>query len=60
MAHFVKFVRGTPAQYHALIHKDADTLYFIYEADESAADLYLGTKLIATTDATIQGAMFLS
>lgn len=60
MINYVKFVRGTPAQYQALIHKDADTLYFICEEDESSADLYLGTKLIAAADTTIQGAMFLS
>ena len=47
MINYVKFVRGTPAQYAALIHKDTDTLYFICEADESTAELYLGTKLIA-------------
>ena len=52
MINYVKFVRGTPAEYHALIHKNADTLYFICEADENTAELYLGTKLIAGLDSS--------
>lgn len=47
MAKYVKFLRGTPAAYENLRHKDPDTLYFIYEEDESTGILYLGTKVIA-------------
>lgn len=50
MAKYVKFLRGTPAAYENLRHKDPDTLYFIYEEDESAGILYLGTKIIAGAD----------
>lgn len=44
---YVKFLRGTPAAYNKLANKDADTLYFITEADGSDGVLYLGTKKIA-------------
>lgn len=60
MNNYVKFVRGTPQQYRALIHKNADTLYFICEEDEATAELYLGTKLIADSDASFGGTNFLS
>jgi hypothetical protein len=33
MAHYVKFMRGTPSAYDALKVKNDDTLYFIYEQD---------------------------
>ena len=47
MARYVKFMRGTPAQYAALVEKDIDTLYFIAEPTASEGCLYLGNKLIA-------------
>ena len=47
MARYVKFMRGTPAQYAALVEKDIDTLYFIAEPTASEGCLYLGSKLIA-------------
>lgn len=47
MANYVKFLRGSPEAYAKLAQKDNDTLYFIYENDESNATLYLGSKLIA-------------
>lgn len=42
-----------------LPEKNNDTLYFIYEEDESSGSLYLGSKLIAGSN-TIEGAQFLS
>ena len=60
MIGYVKFVRGTPQEYHALIHKNADTLYFVCEADENTAELYLGNKLIAGLDSDSSGTVFLS
>jgi hypothetical protein len=47
LANYVKFLRGTPAAYANLAEKNKDTLYFIYEEDESNGLLYLGSKLIA-------------
>ena len=51
MANYVKFMRGTPAAYAALLQSEqkpnSDTLYFISEADSNDAVLYLGSKLIA-------------
>lgn len=50
MANYVKFRRGTPTAFQAVLDAgkaELDTLYFIYEEDESTADLYLGPKLIA-------------
>ena len=40
-------MRGTPAQYAALVEKDIDTLYFIADPTASEGCLYLGNKLIA-------------
>lgn len=40
-------MRGTPAQYAALVEKDIDTLYFIAEPTANEGCLYLGNKLIA-------------
>ncbi len=51
MAQYVKFLRGTPTAYKNLETKDSDTLYFIYEEDESTGVLYLGSKLIAGSEA---------
>ena len=50
MANYVKFRRGSLAKYQALENYDADTLYFIYNEDESDYQLYLGSKLIAGGD----------
>ena len=47
MANYVKFRRGTPAQFISLAHKDSDTLYFITEPNSLDGSLYLGSKLIA-------------
>lgn len=47
LENYVKFLRGTPAQYEALGKKDKDTLYFITDSDKDYGKLYLGTKLIA-------------
>lgn len=47
LPNYVKFQRGTLASYNRLSRKDADTLYFIYDADdESRGSLYLGDRLI--------------
>lgn len=55
MAHYVKFLRGTPEAYNNLKQKNNDTLYFIYENDEATGALYLGSKLIAgSTDSDNQ------
>ena len=41
-------MRGTQATYNALIKKDSDTLYFVYEdASADKGRLYLGNKLIS-------------
>ena len=47
LANYVKFRRGTPAQFAALANKDADCLYFISESDAITGLLYLGDKLIS-------------
>lgn len=46
MIRYVKFIRGTPQAFNALSKKDEDTLYVIYDNDESNASLYLGSRLI--------------
>ena len=50
MASYVKFRRGNPQAFQAILDAnkaELDTLYFIYEEDESVGELYLGSKLIA-------------
>ena len=47
LANYVKFRRGTPAQFDALATKDADCLYFISEKNAITGLLYLGDKLIS-------------
>ncbi len=47
LANYVKFRRGTPAQFQALATKDADCLYFISENNAITGLLYLGDKLIS-------------
>ena len=49
MSNYVKFLRGTPTAYHKLPQKDADTLYFVSEADATVGQLWLGEKLITST-----------
>lgn len=47
---YVKFVRGTTSAFKALTNKANDTLYFIYDADDtSSGSLYLGSRLIGGT-----------
>ena len=54
LANYVKFRRGTPAQFEALATKDADCLYFISEKNAITGLLYLGDKLISgSLNATI-------
>lgn len=61
LANYVKFLRGTPAAYANLAEKNKDTLYFIYEEDESNGLLYLGSKLIAgSSNDVIENNQFLS
>ena len=43
----VKFLRGDPDDYRNLKQRDPDTLYFLYESDESAGELWLGDRLLA-------------
>lgn len=62
MANYVKFRRGRPEAFQVILNAgqtEPDTLYFIYEEDESSASLYLGSKLIAGSG-TIEGAQVLS
>lgn len=47
LANYVKFRRGTPAQFAAVATKDADCLYFISEQNATQGVLYLGDKLIS-------------
>lgn len=46
---FVKFSRGLLSSYNNLSHKDPDTLYLVYESNNSeTGQLYLGNKLISS------------
>ena len=46
---YVKFQRGTLLAYNRLATKDDNTLYFIYDAnDSSKGSLYLGSRLIGS------------
>jgi hypothetical protein len=47
LAHYVKFMRGTPEAYKNLAVKDNDTLYFISSEKSLDGALYLGSKLIS-------------
>ena len=47
LENYVKFLRGTPEAYEKLVNKNADTLYFISNPNDTTGKLYLGTKLIA-------------
>jgi hypothetical protein len=58
LANYVKFRRGTPEVFKVLLDNkqaELDTLYFIYEENETTGELYLGSKLIAGGKA-IEGA----
>lgn len=44
---YVKFRRGTPAEFEALLTKDPDSLYFISELNAQTGKLYLGSILIS-------------
>ena len=44
---YVKFRRGSLEEFLALPIKEPDTLYFLYEEDDSVAELYLGDKKIS-------------
>jgi hypothetical protein len=58
---YVKFKRGTQALYDALLVKDSNTLYFVYEAtDAGKGKLYLGNKLISGSSSNIEGTISLS
>lgn len=47
LPNYVKFQRGTLVAYNRLATKDENTLYFIYDANDSTkGTLYLGTRLI--------------
>ena len=52
LANYIKFKRGTPTAFDKLAQKDSDTLYFIYEEDETVGQLWIGDRLItpSTTD----------
>ena len=46
---FVKFSRGLLSSYNNLSRKDPDTLYLVYESNNSeTGQLYLGNKLISS------------
>ena len=48
LLNYVKFLRGTQTAYDNLHQKDDNTLYFIYNAnDSSVGSLYLGSRLIS-------------
>lgn len=50
---YVKFVRGSKAAFDAFQNKANDTLYFIYETDDTNKGyLYIGSRLISCTDAS--------
>lgn len=52
---YVKFQRGSTTAYNNLQVKDPNTLYFIYDADNSNnAALYLGAKLISGGNINIE------
>ena len=48
MANYVKFQRGSEQAYNNLAVKNQDTLYFVYNGNDSTtAKLYLGNKLLS-------------
>ena len=46
---YVKFIKGTQKAYD-ICSKDQDTLYFIYNPDDTIGKLYLGDRLIAGSE----------
>lgn len=51
---FVKFSRGSISTYNNLSRKDPDTLYLVYENENSTSgSLYLGTKLISSVSGNV-------
>ena len=47
---YVKFVRGSKAAFNALTTKKDDTLYFVYDKDNTdSGSLYIGSRLIGST-----------
>lgn len=54
ITNYVKFLYGTPQAYKNLQVKNADTLYFISEADSKQGTLYWGEKLIAGAVSNLQ------
>lgn len=47
---YVRFVRGSKQAFNALLNKASDTLYFVYDPDDSTVgSLYLGSRLIGGT-----------
>ena len=62
MANYVKFRRGSPAAFQSILDNQeaqSDTLYFIYEENETTGELYLGSKLISG-NSTVNGATTLA
>lgn len=53
-SNYVKFLWGTPQSYKNLRIKQADTLYFIAEADSATGELYWGERLIASAIKNIE------
>ena len=50
---FVKFSRGLISTFNRLVNKDPDTLYLVYENENSLeGSLYLGNKLISSVGTT--------
>jgi hypothetical protein len=50
---FVKFSRGLISTFNRLVNKDPDTLYLVYEKENSLeGSLYLGNKLISSVGNT--------
>lgn len=49
MQNYVRFQRGLIEEYRALQTKSEDTLYFVYNEEDTSTALYLGNRLIAGT-----------
>lgn len=54
---YVRFMRGSQEAYDALVSKDDNTLYFVYDpANIKAGALYMGNRLISGGDTILQSA----
>lgn len=54
---YVKFMRGTQEAYDALVKKDDNTLYFVYDpANEKVGALYMGDRVISGGDIVLASA----